>query len=83
VVSGTNTNLYTTLSDTIKIAVKWNGSTADVFVNGTKVVSATSFTTTNMEYLLGYGTDVSKFIQAMELYPIPLSDAECVTITTL
>jgi hypothetical protein len=63
--------------------MKWNGSTADVFVNGTKVVSATSFTATNMEFLNGQGTDVPKFISQMDLFPTPLTDAECIALTTL
>jgi hypothetical protein len=75
--------LYTTNTDTAKIAIKWNGSTADVFVNGTKVVSATSFTATNMEFLYGQASDVPKFIQQMALYPSPLSDANCIALTTL
>jgi len=82
-VSGTGTELYSTLTDTIKVAIKWNGSTADVFVNGTKTVSATAFTTTNMEFLSGLGNDVPKFIQSMALYPTPLSDTDCTTLTTL
>ena len=82
VIAGTNTNLYTTLTDTVKIAIKWNGTSADVFVNGTKQVSATAFTTTVMQFLNGIGTDVPTFIQAMALYPTPLSDAECETLTT-
>jgi hypothetical protein len=82
-ISGTGTELYSTLTDTIKVAIKWNGSTADVFVNGTKRVSATAFTTTNMEFLSGLGNDVPKFIQQMALYPTPLSDTDCTTLTTL
>ena len=84
VISGTSTNLFTTTTDTVKIAIKWNGASADVFVNGTKVVSATAFATTIMENL---GTRTSEepyqFIQQMALYPTPLSDTDCTTITTL
>lgn len=82
VIANTNTNLYTTLTDTVKIAIKWNGTSADVFVNGTKQVSATSYTTTVMQFLNGIGTDVPTFIQAMALYPTPLSDADCQIITS-
>ena len=82
-VNGTLTTLYLTLTDNVKIAIKWNGTTADVFVNGTKVVSATAFTTTNMEFLCGQGSDVPKFIQQMALYPTPLSDTDCIALTTL
>jgi hypothetical protein len=35
-----------------------------------------------MEFLNGAASDVPKFIQAMALYPTPLSDAQCQTLTT-
>jgi hypothetical protein len=65
-----------------KLAIKWNGSSADVFLNGTKVVSATAFTTTNMENFIGTA-GVPLFIQQTALYPTPLSDSDCIQITTL
>ena len=83
-VSGTLTGLYTTLTNTVKIAIDWNGTTADVFVNGVKVVTATSFTTTNMEFLNTDGVGgVPKYIKSMMLFPKPLTDAECIALTTL
>jgi hypothetical protein len=85
-VGGTVSALYTTIADTSKIAIKWNGTSADVFVNGIKRVSATAFTTTNMENLIVSSTNgvgVPLFIQAMALYPSPLSDTDCTTLTTL
>ncbi len=82
-VAGAESALYTTTTTTVKIAIKWNGSTADVFVNGTKQVSATAFTTTNMEFFAANATAVPLFIQAMALYPSPLSDTDCTTLTTL
>ena len=81
-ISGVFTTLFLTTTDTVKIAIKWNGTSADVFVNGVKQVSATSFTATNMEFFNGSGEDVTKFIQAMALYPTPLSDAQCQALTT-
>jgi hypothetical protein len=81
-IGGTTTVLYTTTTTTTKIAIKWNGSTADVFVNGTKQVSATSFTETQMQNL-ATATTGPKFIQAMGLHPTPLTDAQCIEITTL
>jgi hypothetical protein len=81
-VGGTLTQLHVTTTSTVKIAIKWNGTTADVFVNGVKVTSATSFTTTNMEFLNGQGSDVPKFIQQMALFPTPLSDDQCVALTS-
>jgi hypothetical protein len=80
--SGTGTQLYTTTTDTTKIAIKWNGSTADIFANGTKVVSATSFTTTIMENL-NCNAGRPLFIQAMGLHSTPLTDSQCIELTTL
>jgi hypothetical protein len=82
-ISNSLTQLFTTTTSTIKVAIKWNGSTADVFVNGTKEISATAFTTTNMEFLYGDGVGVPTFVQSMALYPSPLSDTDCTIITTL
>jgi hypothetical protein len=82
-VSNVNTQIYTTTTDTTKIAFKWNGSTADVFANGTKVVSATVFTATQMQDFVTSITGAPKFIQSMALYPTPLSDTDCTTLTTL
>jgi hypothetical protein len=80
---GVDTALYTTLTNNIKVAIKWNETTADVFVNGIKVVSATAFTTTNMEFLNGTAQEVPKYIKSMILFPTPLTDAECISLTTL
>ena len=81
-VSGTGTVLYLTSADTVKIAIKWNGSTADIFENGVKVVSATSFTATAMEFLNATTLDCPKFIQQMALFNTPLTDTQCQTLTT-
>lgn len=75
--------MYTTLTDTVKIAIKWNGVTADVFVNGVKVVVATAFTTTNMEFLRGNVADTPRYIKSTMLFPTPLTDAELISLTTL
>ena len=80
---GVDTALYTTLTNNIKVAIKWNETTADVFVNGIKVVSATAFTTTNMEFLNGTAQEVPKYIKSMILFPTSLTDAEMVSLTTL
>jgi hypothetical protein len=82
-IAGSQTQIYVTTNDHVKVAIKWNGTTADVFENGIKVVSATSFTATDMEFFSGTGGDVSKYITQMALFPTPLSDAECIALTTL
>ena len=82
-ISDVETSLYLTLTNTVKIAIDWNGTTADVFVNGVKVVTATPFTTTNINYFIATTTDVPKYIKSMILFPTPLTDAECISLTTL
>jgi hypothetical protein len=82
-ISGTFTTLYSTTTSTIKIAFKWNGTSVDVFVNGTKQVSASSFSITNMEFLYSQIQDVPRFIQAMGLFTTPQTDQFCQDITTL
>ena len=80
--SGTATSLYSPTTDTSKIAIKWNGTTADIFENGTKVVSGTAFTATNMEFLATSGVGRPFFIQNMALFNSALTDAQCQTLTT-
>jgi hypothetical protein len=77
------TSLHTTTTDKVKIAIKWNSSTADVFVNGIKVVTSTAFTPTSMENLIGSGTNVALNINEMALFPTPLTDTQCIELTTL
>jgi hypothetical protein len=79
---GTLTTLFTTTTDNVKIAIKWNGTTADVFVNGVKQVSGTSYVTTLMENLNGRGSIVPIFIQAMALFNSPKSDEFCEALTS-
>jgi hypothetical protein len=82
VVASTETPIYTTLTDTAKVAIKWNGTTADLFVNGVKVVAATSFTSTAME-VIATNVSVPIYLNDTALYNTPISDAECIAITTL
>jgi hypothetical protein len=80
-IAGVYSQLYITTSDTAKIAIKWNGATADVFENGVKVVSATAFTTTIMQNLSGtFG--VPTYLNSMALFPTPLTDTQCIALTT-
>lgn len=81
VISGATQTLFTTFTNTVKIAIKWNGVNSDWFINGVKEVSATAFTTTAMEFLNGNGIDTPKSIKSTMLFPTPLTDAECIAIT--
>jgi hypothetical protein len=82
-VAGSISTLATTTTDTAKIAIKWNGSTADIFVNGVKVVSATAFTPTALESLRTITTQHPYYINSMTLAPIPQTDDQCIELTTL
>jgi hypothetical protein len=79
----TRADLFLTTTDIIKVTIKWDGVIADIFVNGIKVVSATSFTPTAMQFLNIQATDVPKYIKSTMLFPTPLTDTECISLTTL
>ena len=80
--SGSGLGLYTTTTDTTKIAIKWNGTTADIFENGTKVVTATSFTPTAMQFLkVNSLVGIPYNIKQMALWATPLSDPQCIDLT--
>jgi len=82
VVGGSTSSLYTTTTDAVKIAIKWNGTSVDVFENGVKVVSASAFTTTNMEFLATRsGEEPYQNISQMALWRTPLTDAQCQELT--
>jgi hypothetical protein len=82
-INGVQTPLFLTTTDNVKIAIKWNGTTADIFQNGVKVITATAFTTTAMQNLSLLGTDVPKSINSTMLFPTPLTDTECISMTQL
>jgi hypothetical protein len=81
-VASSNTVIYTLTTDTSKIAIKWNGTTADVFVNGVKVVAATPFTPTAMQNLIGEGQNRAIQFNSMALFPTPLTDGEMSMLTS-
>jgi hypothetical protein len=83
IVGGTNTDLYSTLNNEIKVAIKWNGTTADVFVNGVKVVSATAFTSVDLENLGLDNGNIPYNINSMALWPTPLTDTQLAQLTTI
>jgi hypothetical protein len=83
IIAGTSTQLFITTTNSIKVAIKWNGTTADVFVNGVKVVPATAFTPTAMENLIVNGRAVPVFNNSMALFPTPLSDPQCIDLTKI
>jgi hypothetical protein len=83
ILSGAGTSIYTTNTDNCKIAIRWNDTTAAVFVNGSKVVTATPFTTTNMEFLANMSNQVPYYFNQSALFPVPMTDAQLAEITKL
>lgn len=81
-INASDVNIYTTTTDSCKIAIRWNGTTGDLFVNGSKVVSNFSFTETQLQYLDAQISDAPRYIKSMSLYNAPLSDSECAQITS-
>lgn len=80
-VSAVESLVYTLASDNTKIAIKWNGTSADIFADGVKVNAATPFSFTNLQFLGGIGSAAPVVIQQMALWRTPLTDAECIAIT--
>jgi hypothetical protein len=87
-IAGSQSQLHVTTTDHVKVAIKWDGAKAKVFENGAPVaislgVYETDFTTKDMEFFSGTGADVSKYIKQMALFPTPLSNDQCIALTTL
>jgi hypothetical protein len=88
IVSGVSSNVYfspVSTANNIKIAIKWNGTSADVFQNGVKVVSSTAFTATTSLQFLRSNNAVGSIVQINQsaLFPVPMTDEKCIEITTL
>jgi hypothetical protein len=77
---GVTTQLFASSTTNLKVAIKWNGATADVFANGVKVVSATAFTETALNFI-NNGGQATKVFNSMMLFPTPLSDTDLQLLT--
>jgi len=75
------TTVYQTLSNTIKVVIKWDGSNLDAFVNGSKIHTST-FTAVIMDSFVAKTLDVPKYIKSTMLFPTPLTDTECIALTS-
>ena len=72
-----------------KVAVSWGSGTLKVFINGSLSNTFTSITmpSSNLFTRIGFdagasGSEFEGFIQQMALFPSPLSDSDCQTITS-
>lgn len=75
-------SLYYITAPTAKIAIKFNGTTLDAFVNGVKVVTNSSvpITLANFQYM-NCLSGVTRYIKSNYLFPTPLTDTECIALT--
>jgi hypothetical protein len=80
-VAGTVSTLYTLNTASSKIVIKWDGTYINVFINGTQVVTNSAFTTTNMNNFISNSEFVTN-IKTMALYPLPLTNAQCLSLST-
>ena len=78
---GSIVSSYSTLENTVKIAIKWTGSNVVAYVNGIAQIAA-PFTPIQMNYLRARADDVPKYIKSMLFFPLPLSNSECIALTT-
>ena len=77
-------NLFTPTSNTPKIAIKFNGTTADIFQNGVKVVTGASaaLTLASVQHFNALA-GVSRRLSQTLLFPTLLTDAQCIELTTI
>lgn len=85
-VAASPTTIYTTDAAQVKLVVKWynDGSNkVDVFANGLKVVTGSSlFDITQLSSLTSNNADVPKYISQMALWNTPLSEAQCISLSS-
>jgi hypothetical protein len=82
IVSSTSTGGFTLTANNSKIAINWNGTVGNIFVNGVKVISNASFTPLALQTLSLTGAGVATSINQSAFFPVPLTDAQCITLTT-
>ena len=71
--------LYTTLVNNLTMVVTSNGSVVNVWVNGVKVVNNFSYAIAADSY--GFQTNSYINVEAFELTPLVLTDAECTALS--
>ena len=65
-----------------KMLVKWNGTTAKAYVNGTQVFSGALVWTTALVYV-GYNSDFRKSVNQLLIFPTEISDSQAIELTTI
>jgi hypothetical protein len=65
-----------------KMLVKWNGTTAKAYVNGTQVFSGALVWSSALEYV-GYNADFRKSVNQLLIFPTEISDTDAISLTTI
>jgi hypothetical protein len=65
-----------------KMLIKWNGTTAKAYVNGTQVFSGALVWSTPLVYV-GYNSDFRKSVNQLSIFPTEISDTQAIELTTL
>jgi hypothetical protein len=78
--SGGTDIIHTTQYDNTKIAVRWDGSSIDVFENGVQN-AATTFNPVQLQSLRTSTIENPVHIKQLALYATPLDDATCISYT--
>lgn len=74
---------YLLTTNESKIAVRWNGSTTDIWVNGAKVSITAAMTATQFQTLTMQGTANRFSVNETAFFRSPLTDAQLAQLTTL
>jgi hypothetical protein len=83
--NGVGTQIFTPTTNDLKLAVTWNGTTANVYANGIKVVTNTSFVQTVLGFLAsGNSNPVGRpfNIKSQYIFNEDKDDAFCIALTT-
>jgi hypothetical protein len=84
--AGAASPLFETTTTVVKVAVKWDGANLDLFVNGNKVNLTSgqrTFNAVNLGNLINTGNGTPTNMAEMMLAATPLSDTQCIALTTL
>jgi hypothetical protein len=72
---------YAGLYDLVYTSVDGGPTGCNININGVNVQMGSG--STSLNYLVGNGTDVPKYIKTMAIFPIPLTDEEAISLTNI
>jgi len=79
---GAINHYYTLIGDDFKIALSYNGTDTDIYINGQYWMTQSSFNLGNVSALSINGNEGISYNQTL-LFPTALSDEACIELTTI